>query len=418
MDVFVKKGKENIKLKLINDNVKILKQKNFLHIEDEELIIERSINNPINSKSLEEIISINEKIAIIVSDITRPLPSYKILPILLKHLENIGCQKENITIVFALGAHRKQTETEKIQLVGEEIYKNYKCVDSDQDDVIKLGTTSRGTPVEITRVVAEADRRICIANIEYHYFAGYSGGAKSIMPGCSTKNAIQKNHSNMINKDAVVGNIKKNPIREDLEEAISFCSIDFIINVILNSNKDIVYAVSGNYLDAHRTGCKFLDDINCVEINSKADLVIVSQGGFPKDLNLYQTQKALDNAQHAVKDGGIIILVGSCEERFGDDIFESWLIGAKSPDELLMRIKKHFVLGGHKAAAIAKVSKKSRIFLVSEMKELRIDESIFKQYNDLQKAYDDAIRELPDNFSTIVIPSGGSILPRLKTLKN
>ena len=167
-----------------------------------------------------------------------------------------------------------------------------------------MGTASAGTPVDITRVVAEADYRICLGNIEFHYFAGYSGGAKAIMPGVSTRDAIQANHAMMVRPEACAGNIKNNPIRNDIEEAGRICGIDFIVNVILSENKKVLMAVAGDPVGAHRAGCQFLDTLYLKELEKPADIVLVSQGGAPKDLNLYQTQKALDNARHAVRGGG------------------------------------------------------------------------------------------------------------------
>ncbi|MDR7869565.1 MAG: nickel-dependent lactate racemase [Tissierellaceae bacterium] len=374
----------------------------------------RSIRNPIGTNKLNEIIKKGEKIVIVTSDLTRPLPSYEILPPLLDELYGIGVKKEDITIVFALGSHRQHTEEEKIQLVGERVYQEINCIDSNAEDCIRMGVTKAGTPVDIFRIVAEADRRICIGNIEYHYFAGYSGGSKAIMPGVSTPNAIQANHSNMILEDAKAGKLVGNPVREDLNEAIKYCPIDFIVNVVLNEKKEIIYSVAGDFIKAHKEGCKFLDKIYKKEIREKADIVIVSQGGAPKDLNLYQVQKALDNAKHAIKDDGIIILVGSCIEGFGNNVFEQWMTEARSPDELINRINEKFTLGGHKAAAIALVLKKAKIYLVSDM-DAELVKSIFMEpYDDVQEAFNDAIKELGNDIKVLVMPYGGSTLPYLK----
>ena len=296
-------------------------------------------------------------------------------------------------------------------MVGERVYKEVKCIDSDANDSVSMGITKGGTPVDVFRVVAEADRRICIGNIEYHYFAGYSGGAKAIMPGVSTPAAIQANHRNMVLDDAKVGRLIGNPVRDDLNEAIQYCPIDFIVNVVLNEKKEIIFSVAGDYIKAHRVGCEFLDKIYKKQLQEKADIVIVSQGGAPKDINLYQTQKALANAEHAVKDGGIIILVGSCKEGFGSKIFEEWMTEADSPDDIIARIREKFVLGGHKAAAIALVQKKAKIFMVSEM-DADIVKSIFMEpYTSVQEAYNDAIKELGQDVKVLVMPYGGSTLP-------
>ena len=376
--------------------------------------VEEALDNPIGTKKLEEIVKPEHKIVIVTSDITRPMPSYKVLPNILKRLKKSGVKEKNITIVFALGSHRKHTEEEKIKLVGKEIYKSILCKDSSDDDFIDMGKTSFGTPILINRTVAKADIRICLGNIEYHYFAGYSGGAKAIMPGVSNREAIQSNHSKMVEDGAEVGRLEDNPVRLDIEEAIKFCNIDFILNVIINEKKEIVHAVAGDYIKAHRKGCSFLDKLYKKNVKEKADIVIASQGGYPKDLNLYQTQKALANAVFAVKDGGIIILAGSCIEGFGESVFETWMKEAKSPEEMIKRIQNNFQLGGHKAAAIGLVLKKADIYLVSKMNAKIVRNIFMHPYKTIQKALYDALKIKGKHANIIIMPYAGSTLPVLK----
>lgn len=393
--------------------------------------VREALAHPIGTPRLGEIIKPGEKVAIITSDISRPMPTRVALPPLLDELFAAGARAEDITLVFALGSHRHQTEEERRKLAGDFACDTIRCVDSDPEDCIHLGETSNGTPIDITRVVAEADRRICLGNIEYHYFAGYSGGIKAIFPGCSTPAAIQANHSMMILPDAHTGKLDGNPLRADLEEAAALCPVDFLVNVVLNEKKEIIYTVCGDLTKAHRRGCAFLDSLYSVPVKEKADIVIVSQGGAPKDLNLYQTQKALDNSKHAVKDGGTIILVGSCREGFGNKTFEKWIADASKPSDLTDRIKRDFKLGGHKAAAIAMVMEKANIKLVSDMDDATVRQVFMEPYADLQSAVDDAFAEqravygagathsadgtgsehLAGQPSVIVMPYGGSTLP-------
>lgn len=376
--------------------------------------VKRSLENPIGTPNLEKIVKKGDKVCIVTSDVTRPCPSYKILPPLLDKLDDLGVGKDNILIVFALGSHRKHSEEEKIGLVGEEIYKNYKCIDSDVDDYVHLGRTSAGTPVDIFSPVARADVRICLGNIEFHYFAGYSGGAKAIMPGVSTNHAIEANHSKMTRPSAVAGNVDNNEVRDDLEEAIeNFIPIDFIINVVLDENKEIIYSVAGHYKEAHRQGCEFLDSIYKKDIKEEADIVIASQGGYPKDLNLYQTQKALDNAKHAIKPGGIIILLGACQEGLGNEVFESWMKDALSSKDLVERIEKEFVLGGHKAAAIGLVQEKAQIYMVSEMDKDLVESMFMEDFDNVQDAYNQALEVKGEDAKAIIMPNAGSTLPNL-----
>lgn len=252
-----------------------------------------------------------------------------------------------------------------------------------------------------------------MGNIEFHYFAGYSGGAKAIMPGVSTREAIRANHCNMVYDEAKAGNLDTNPVRIDMEEAGKIVGIDFIVNVVLDANKNIIKAVAGNYIKAHREGCKFLDKLYKIEIPEKADIVITTPGGFPKDLNLYQAQKSLDNAKHAVKDGGIIILAASCKEGFGEKTFEKWMLGFEKPEDMVIELKKNFVLGGHKAAAIAKVLQKCSVYLVSDIDPDTVKKMFMKPYKDVQDAVDDALNIKGRDAKVILMPHAGSTLPHI-----
>ena len=376
--------------------------------------VSRALREPIGSKPLRDIVKPGEKIAIITSDITRPMPTYKVMPALLDELYAAGVAKEDITLVFALGSHRKHTPEEQKKLAGERAWREIRCVDGDADDCILLGTTKAGTPVEMTRVVAEADRRICLGNIEFHYFAGYSGGAKALMPGVSTRAAIQANHSMMVLPECCAGALETNPLRMDIEEAGQITGIDFIVNVVLSEQKEILKAVAGHHIEAHRAGCDYLDGLYSKPIREKADIVLVSQGGAPKDLNLYQTQKALDNAKHAVKNGGVIILIGSCKEGLGEHTFEEWMYAAQKPSDLIDRIRREFRLGGHKAAAIAMVLENAEIYLVSEMEEDLVRTAFLTPKASAQQALEDAFKKLGPNATVLAMPYGGSTLPKLK----
>ena len=375
--------------------------------------VRRALEEPIESPRLRELVSPGEKVAIVTSDITRPMPTYKVMPPLLDELYAAGVRREDITLVFALGSHRKHTDEERRKLAGDRAWNEIACVDSDPNDCVHMGVTGAGTPVDITRVVAEADRRICLGNIEYHYFAGYSGGAKAIMPGVSTRDAIQSNHSMMVRPEACAGALETNPLRMDIEEAGRICGIDFIVNVVLSEHKEIIKAVAGHPVAAHRAGCRFLDRIYLKPLPQAADIVLVSQGGAPKDLNLYQTQKALDNARHAVKQGGIIILIGSCREGLGERVFEEWMTKSQSPEAMIERIGRDFQLGGHKAAAIAMTLQKAKIYLVSDMEDDFVRSIFLTPQPSVQTALDRAFAELGSNATVLAMPYGGSTLPRI-----
>ncbi|HWR10596.1 MAG TPA: nickel-dependent lactate racemase [Rectinemataceae bacterium] len=374
----------------------------------------RALESPIGSKRLRDIVKRGERIAIVTSDITRPMPTKSVMPALLDELYAAGACPSDIALVFALGSHRKHTEEERRYLAGDRAFSEIACVDGDVGDFVHLGFTKRGTPVDIVRIVAEADRRICLGNIEYHYFAGYSGGAKAIMPGVSTRAAIQKNHGYMVEASAHAGKIEGNPVREDIEEAAELCGVDFLLNVVLDEHKRIVRAVAGDVTKAHREGCRFLDAMYLKEIPALADIVLVSQGGAPKDANLYQTQKALDNAKHAVRKGGIIIVIGSCKEGLGERTFEEWMTKSPSSASMIERIGRDFQLGGHKAAAIAMVLNDADVFLVSELAPDFVKRIFLTPYPTAQEALSAAFHKLGDGASVLAMPYGGSTLPKMK----
>lgn len=372
------------------------------------------LHHPIGAPKLRDAVKKGQKIAIITSDISRPLPSYLVLPPVLQELFAAGIDREDITVVFALGSHRNHTRAEMEQLVGKEVLETVRCIDSDPTDCLRMGVTSRGTPVDITRAVAEADFRICLGNIEFHYFAGYSGGAKAIMPGVSTPAAIQQNHRMMVSPEACAGKLEGNPIREDIEEAGAICGIHYIVNVILDEHKHIVHAVAGDVTLAHREGCRYLDQMYRVKIPRRADIVLVSQGGAPKDANLYQTQKALDNAKHAVRKGGTVILMGACPEGLGSKTFEAWLTQAPTAHSMVERIGRDFQLGGHKAAAIGMVLENAQIDFVSEMDPEFVRSIFLNPRKTAQEALDAALVKYGPEATVIAMPFGGATLPILE----
>lgn len=380
--------------------------------EDGTSLLIRAMENPIGTKLLSQIVSKGQKVVIMVSDITRPSPTKKILPHILSELYKGGIDDCDITIIFGMGIHRSHTEEEQKYLVGEEIYSKIKCIDSNKEEYINCGNTSRGTPINLCKSLVQADIRICTGNIEYHYFAGYSGGAKAIMPGAADYLSIKKNHSLQLDKNAASGILYGNPVREDIDEVGNIINIQFILNVVLNEKKQILKAFAGDYLYAHREGCKYLDSLYSVEIKELVDIVIVSSGGYPKDINLYQAQKALDNASQAVKRGGSIILIAECIEGFGEAKFEEWICSAKSPNEIVNRLKHEFVLGGHKASAIARIAQKANIYFISSMNKEDINKMFFIHKNSAAEALTSALAKKGANSKIIVIPQGSSILPK------
>jgi nickel-dependent lactate racemase len=389
-----------------------LRPKKTTAIKDPRQEVIRALNHPIDSPRLKDLVTIEDKVAVVISDITRPCPSALLLPYVLDELNQGGVPDEHIIIVSALGSHRPHTKEELKQLVGP-IYGRVKCFDSFGDDYVEVGVSSRGTPYQVFRPVVEATKRVCLGNIDYHYFVGYSGGAKAIVPGVCTRKTIQSNHQMMLDPGAKVGVTENNPVREDIEEISRFLSIDFILNVVLDENKNIMSAVAGHFQKAHKEGCNILDQAYRTPINELADIVITTPHGFPKDINLYQAQKALDNAQWAVKQGGIIILVAECSEGLGETTFKRWIEEAEKPEDILQRIVQDFQLGGHKAAAIAAMITKFQVFIVSDLPESTARKIFMRPFSNVNEALETALREKGDSAKIWVMPTGGTTLPCL-----
>lgn len=383
-------------------SVKVIKQVFVPAAEDEIRLIKKALENPISSMRLSEIADHGKKAVIMVSDTTRPTPTAKLLPPLISELHEGGI--EDITVIFGLGIHRKQTEEEKMKILGG-LYGKVRNVEHDPNNCVYLGTTERGTPVEIFRPVLEADIVVCTGTIEFHYYAGYSGGAKSILPAVSSKVSINANHALMLDPRSSAGRLD-GAVRKDIEEAAEMLGIDFILNVVLNERKEIVFAAAGDHIKAHRKGAEFLDRYSKIEVEP-ADIIIVSPGGMPKDIDIFQSHKALEHAKNAMKEGGSIILVAECREGYGNRVYEEWLKYGR--DEVIERFRESFVMGGHKAALIAALSKKVDLYLVSSLPDEAVIKANFIPAT-LKGAIDAALLKHRIAAKIIVMPYGGSML--------
>jgi len=391
-----------------------LNPKDTKEIEDPIIEVRRSLANPIGSKKLKELVLPKDKVVILVSDVSRPCPSYSLLPPILKELNEAGLSNDQIIIVFGLGVHRKQTEEEKKKLVGEEVYNQVKCIDHDIDNCVKIGITKRGNKVSIFKKILDANFIIATGNLEFHYFAGFSGGAKAIAPGVCSRNTIANNHKHFLEPGAKAGRIQGNPIREEIEEIGEMIGVDFMVNAVLNSHKKVVKVVAGDVTKAHREGTKYVNDMFRVEIDALADIVLTSPGGYPKDIDLYQTHKAMENASLAVKKGGIVIVAGECRDGLGEGKFAQALDGKLSPQELIEELKKNFILGRHKASRVAKIHLDSEIYLVSNLPTEIKSKLFIKNFNSLEEAFYQALKVKGEKAKVLVIPYGGSTLPDLK----
>jgi len=373
--------------------------------------VRRALQNPLGCDRLADLVTQSDQVIILASDITRPALSHILIPPLLDELNNAGVTDENIGIIFGLGTHRKQTEEEMIGLVGETVFKRLVCIDHDIDDCREIGITSRGTVVAINRRVLDADFVIATGNLELHYFAGYSGGAKALAPGVCSRETIRANHQYSRQKESVSGRIVGNPVREDIEEIGNIVGIDFIVNAVLNSNREIVRVFAGHVEAAHRSGAACINDIYCRQFNELADIVIVSPGGYPKDIDLYQTHKAVENASQAVKQGGIIIVAAQCRQGIGNDKFAAGLTDGSSLEELMAELQEHFILGRHKAVRLARIQKKNAIYLVSDLPVEISGKMFLRTFKSIPTALKQAFDVQGNASRVLVMPFGTSTLP-------
>lgn len=374
-------------------------------------LVRAALAEPIGRPRLARLVAPGQRVVVVTADITRPCPSDRLLPALLDELNGAGIPDRDITVVFGLGTHRPHTAAEQEALVGPAVFRRVRCVDSDPEDVERVGVTRRGTPVDIFRPVRRADVRVLLGVIEYHYFAGYSGGVKALIPGVCTEATIQANHRRMTEPGAVAGRLDGNPVRDDIEEAGALVGADFLLNVVLDEGKRIVRAVAGDPVLAHRAGCAALDAFGRATVGRPADVVVIGAGGSPKDINLYQAQKALDNGRHIVRPGGVLLLVAECPEGLGHHTFEAWMRDPGGLDGILARIRREFEIGGHKAAAVAMAMKQAAVYLVSSLPHELARSLHFVPFTDLGTAMTAALGAVgPDPFVAI-LPEGGSVLP-------
>ena len=414
----LKYGKREIQLPIQDKHViQILnpkKQKALLHPKNRLKIL---LKNSINSYSLKDLVNQKkaQKILIVVNDITRPTPYEVILPPLLDELDQIGIKKENITFIIATGIHRSNSPEEIKKIFGENIFSTYQFLNHDCDDphLKDLGHLKSGNKLWVDPMVSNSDFIITTGVIVPHYFAGFSGGRKSILPGICGRKTIETNHSQMVHQNARAGNLKDNPVHQEMQEAAEKVGVDFNINVITSEHNEIIEIVAGELYKSWLKGIEICKKTYLCPITQKAEVVIASAGGYPKDINVYQAQKALDNAYQAVKPGGTIILLAECSEGYGEPTFENWIEEANTPDDIVKRLQKKFVLGGHKAYAIARAVKEIEIILISSLPDNEVRKLFFIPMENVSQALNYVKDKYGENFQAYILPSGNTVVPQL-----
>ena len=404
-----------------------LKTRNFLGVlktptisaPDPSALIESSLDNPVNLPPFDDVFSPGDSLSIVCSDITRYTGSDRFLPILFQRLSRIGIKDASISVTISLGIHRPQTNGEIREIVGEKLYGRVRVFNHDakNDAELKLlGITKRGTMAEFNRRVAEADKIIVTGAIGFHYFAGFSGGRKGIMPGVSSFRSCVNNHLLVLHPDegkhpqAATGTLKGNPVHEDMVEACQGLPPVFLFNTIISPDRQIIKAVSGDMTIAFERGCEMLKEDFCIPIKEKADLIIASCGGFPKDINFIQAHKSLDYAITALKEGGVMILLAECTEGYGHPTFHRWF-RYKDVKEFEEELRRNYEINGQTAYSTLIKAKRAIVILVSSLPPPDVRQMSMFPARDLEEALSVARSFTGDNPTSYVIPEAGSILP-------
>lgn len=383
--------------------------------------IQRALDNPIGSKKLSEIATPESRIAIVVDDSTRPAPSDLMVPPILDELNAAGVKDENITIIFACGTHRAVAREEAIKLLGEGVVNRVKAVSHDckAQDLIHVGSTRKyGTKVYLNRVFAEADVKILTGDVCFHYYAGYGGGRKSVLPGVAGEETIRHNHALLLDPNAKVGILNGNPVHEDIVEAVKMAKVDFVLNVVLNSKREIVKAFAGDLDQVFSEGVKVVDEMCRIQVDRRADIVVVSPGGDPADVNLFQAYKCVDNALEVVKRGGVIILVAELPEGHGNQDFYDWMVKFSDLKAVEREIKRNFVVGGSKAYYYLKALQKVQIILVSSMPDYYAA-NVFrlKTARAVNDALNEALNIVGKNGKIWTLPYGNFTLAEVRAIE-
>ncbi|MHA1917006.1 MAG: nickel-dependent lactate racemase [Candidatus Ranarchaeia archaeon] len=382
--------------------------------ENYEKKIQLSLRNPIGSKPLQSYLKNDSKICIVVNDSTRDTPTNRLLPHLIAEIKEKDVPKENITFLFATGTHRETTSEEAKILLGENIAEEYNYVSHDyiNSECSDYGLTSFKTPILINSIYAKSDIKITVSSITFHYYAGYGGGRKSVLPGIASKEAIDHNHCMLTSNDARTGNLENNPVHLDMTEAAMKVKPNIILNVIQNLNKEIAGVYSGDVNSAFQEGVKKFSSAYKIQAPKKADIVIVSGGGWPGDMNLYQSHKAIHNAQPLVKKNGVIIAIMECSEGVGHPKFEEWMKKYPDYETIKKEMNTNFELGGHKAFYLQQGIKDFDIILVSKMDKQKL-ENVFqlKYANSIGEALEIAFQKIGRNGSIYLFPKAKNILP-------
>jgi nickel-dependent lactate racemase len=402
-----------------NSNVKLIMPPASSPTREAEEMIRESIEHPVGKFQWDSI-DPQGTVAIAINDKTRPVPNAVMVPALLRKLEQIGVRKDYIQFYIATGTHTPMRSDEFHLLLPDEIVREYKIISHDCDDTKNLkylGETSQRTPVYVNSSFFLSNLKLLVGNIEPHHFMGYSGGVKTAGIGLTGRQTINKNHAMLVEPDSTFGVYESNPTRQDLEEIGDLINVDAALNVIMNPAKQIMHSIFGSPREVMAVGIPFSRHICQTKISrGDFDLVIASPGGYPKDINLYQSQKGLSHAASITRDGGCVILTAECVEGVGSNSYEAFMEGVPSIDAVFTKLRMEgFKVGPHKALQFAREQRRIKIIVVSCIEEDRIRRLLLEPADSLQTAFQKASLFLPEDARIAVMPKATNTIPFVET---
>ena len=373
---------------------------------------------PIASPPLRDIIKPTDRIVVVTSDGTRPFPNNIIIPWL---LEELNLADDKITILLGNGTHRKNTPPEIISMFGEEIVRRIKIVNHDcikEDDLKFVGITATNGRISLNRLYVEADKRIVLGFIEPHFFAGFSGGAKGIVPAVAAMETIMHIHRTELIADpkSTWGELERNPIQHEINEMVSACPPDFLINVTLNSERKITGFYCGDYRKAHLHGCAEVLKQSTVTVNDRFPLVITSNGGYPLDQNLYQTVKGISAAARIVEPGGTILVASECRDGIpSNGQFANLMSQGYTPDAILDHIRnlKQPIVDQWQAQILSTILQHAKIGIYSSLDSRDVSKCGMYHINDIQTEIEDKIKSKGKMIVAAVLPDGPLSIPTI-----
>lgn len=398
----------------------ILQSKSHSYVTNktQEQIVEQSMDNPIGSTKLEELARNKKSVVIITSDHTRPVPSKVTMPIILRRLRE-GNPDIDVKIIVATGFHRPSTKEELIFKMGEDVVNNEEIImhiSTDDKAMVKAGVLPSGGDFYLNKVAFEADLLISEGFIEPHFFAGFSGGRKSVLPGIASAKTIMYNHCSEFidSKNARTGILKNNPIHEDMVYAAKAANLAFIVNVVIDKDKKVIASFAGDVEKAHKTGCEFVTELSKIDAQM-ADIVISTNGGYPLDQNIYQSVKGMTAAEATCKEGGVIIMVSACNDGHGGQSFYDNVVNASSPRDILENVRKvnksDTVPDQWEFQILARLLDKYTVIMVTDKCSPKMIENMhMKHSSTFKEALDMAFEIKGKDAKVVVIPDGVSVI--------